>query len=405
MGCGPSTPAVLHAQQPPATTLLLDIVRTEPETTLTLPEYESSNGGTLPVTVNGKVVASIGGRTFKYDGWSDWRKKKEQALAHVTPIKGPDGKLTALIVPDGTMIRDGNVNGDGLFQTIYSAAPRVQGLAVAMEHDGVPLYPWATVKLVWRSGGWSGVSFPIDLATPGGYEPFGDPFEVKREQAEREAKKAGNKDGIVITPLMAYLQKKQGACGLRPLSVLLFILSFSLAPILSHSRFLFSLACVLTAAKVAKKEEKLNAQRAKQAAALRERQAKLIAEQMEARKQRLREKNSAAAAKESRVLAGMDGIRGFPLVVMIIPLARHLGHVRSRGLLRQIDGGGRSSRAGEDRQRRGAQSHETAFSRAVARCAARAATKPSHQKRRALKSSALSSTLPRRRRASARIVR
>ena len=183
MGCGPSTPAVLHAQQPPATTLLVDIVRTEPETTLTLPEYERSgvreigshwNGGTLPVTVDGKVVASIGGRTFKYDGWGDWRKKKEQALAHVTPIKGPDGKLTALIVPDGTMIPAGHAAGAGLFQTIYSAAPRVQGLAVAMEHDGVPLYPWATVKLVWRSGGWSGVSFPIDLATPGGYEPFGE---------------------------------------------------------------------------------------------------------------------------------------------------------------------------------------------------------------------------------------
>ena len=73
-------------------------------------------------------------------------------------------------------------------------------------------------------------------------------------------------------------------------------LSLSLAPILSLT--LFILARVLTAAKVAKKEEKLNAQRAKQAAALRERQAKLIAEQMEARKQRLREKNSAAAAKE-----------------------------------------------------------------------------------------------------------
>jgi len=163
----------LHAQQPPATTLLLDIVRTEPETTLTLPEYENSNGGTLPVTVDGKVVASIGGRTYKYTGWGDWSKVKEKALAHVTPIKGADGKLSALIVPDGTMIRDGNVNGDGLFQTIYSAAPRVQGLAVAMEHDGVPLYPWATVKLVTRSAG-LGVSFPIDLATPGGYEPFGE---------------------------------------------------------------------------------------------------------------------------------------------------------------------------------------------------------------------------------------
>ena len=178
MGCGASAPAVLHAQQPPATTLLLDIVRTEPETTLTLPEYENSNGGTLPVTVDGKVVASIGGRTFKYFGsGGDWSKVKEKALAHVTPIKGADGKLSALIVPDGTMIPDGeglsHVNGEGLFQTIYSAAPRVQGLAVAMEHDGVPLYPWATVKLVTRSAG-LGVSFPIDLATPGGYEPFGE---------------------------------------------------------------------------------------------------------------------------------------------------------------------------------------------------------------------------------------
>ena len=166
MGCGPSTPAVLHAQQPPATTLLLDIVRTEPETTLTLPEYENSNGGTLPVTVDGKVVASIGGRTFKYDGWGDWRKKKEQALAHVTPIKGADGKLSALIVPSENT---GEVSMFGLFSTIYSAAPRVQGLAVAMEHEGVPLYPWATVK---RSH--IGFAFPIDLATPGGYEPFGE---------------------------------------------------------------------------------------------------------------------------------------------------------------------------------------------------------------------------------------
>ena len=184
MGCGPSTPAVLHAQQPPATTLLVDIVRTEPETTLTLPEYERSgvreigshwNGGTLPVTVDGKVVASIGGRTFKYFGsGGDWSKVKEKALAHVTPIKGADGKLSALIVPDGTMIPDGeglsHVNGEGLFQTIYSAAPRVQGLAVAMEHDGVPLYPWATVRI--KSAG-LGISAPIDLATPGGYEPFG----------------------------------------------------------------------------------------------------------------------------------------------------------------------------------------------------------------------------------------
>ena len=60
---------------------------------------------------------------------------------------------------------------------------------------------------------------------------------------EREAKKAGNKDGIVITPLMAYLQKKQGACGLRPLSVLLFILSLSRSLQSSLSRFLFSLVC------------------------------------------------------------------------------------------------------------------------------------------------------------------
>ena len=68
--------------------------------------------------------------------------------------------------------------------------------------------------------------------------------EALLEMQEREAKKAGNKDGIVITPLMAYLQKKQGTCGLRPLSVLCFYSLFlSLAPILSLTRILFSLVC------------------------------------------------------------------------------------------------------------------------------------------------------------------
>ena len=115
--------------------------------------------------MDGKVVASIGGRTYKYFGSGlDWGKVKEKALAHVTPIKGADGKLSALIVPDGTMIPNGHAFGDGLFQTIYSAAPRVQGLAVAMEHEGVPLYPWATVKRVesfaFQSFPKSGSNFP-----------------------------------------------------------------------------------------------------------------------------------------------------------------------------------------------------------------------------------------------------
>ena len=115
--------------------------------------------------MDGKVVASIGGRTFKQPMMKAWQTA--QALAHVTPIKGADGKLSALIVPSENT---GEVSMFGLFSTIYSAAPRVQGLAVAMEHEGVPLYPWATVRLKYAG---LGIAAPIALATPGGYEPFG----------------------------------------------------------------------------------------------------------------------------------------------------------------------------------------------------------------------------------------
>ena len=51
-----------------------------------------------------------------------------------------------------------------------SAVPRVDGLNSAMEHDGVALYPWATVspKMSWTSQ----FSADIQLATPGGFERF-----------------------------------------------------------------------------------------------------------------------------------------------------------------------------------------------------------------------------------------
>ena len=167
MGCGASTlaDAVLLPQQPPTVSYLLGTA-TEGEATFTMPgEYEKSQpGNVLPLTLDGKSIAQIDGRSFIQ---SKSKFNLADALAHLTPVKGADGKLVALVV------NIPKIQGPGIFNysaKILSAVPRVDGLNSAMEHDGVALYPWATVSpmLSWTSK----FSTDIQLATPGGFERF-----------------------------------------------------------------------------------------------------------------------------------------------------------------------------------------------------------------------------------------
>ena len=166
MGCGPSTPAVLLPQQPPTVSYLLGTA-TEGEATVTVPEYQKSKPcNVLPLTLDGKSIAQIDGRSFKQSTSSF---NEADALAHLTPVKGADGKLVALAVnipkiqPSQTQMFNYSAN-------ILSAVPRVYGLNSAMEHDGVALYPWATVSPILT---WHGYfSTDIQLATPGGFERF-----------------------------------------------------------------------------------------------------------------------------------------------------------------------------------------------------------------------------------------
>ena len=167
MGCGASTPADvdLLPQQPPTVSYLLGTA-TEGEATFTMPgEYEKSQpGNVLPLTLDGKSIAQIDGRSFIQ---STTKFKEADALAHLTPVKGADGKLVALVV------NIPKIQGPGIFNysaKILSAVPRVDGLNSAMEHDGVALYPWATVSpmMTWMSQ----FQADIRLATPGGFERF-----------------------------------------------------------------------------------------------------------------------------------------------------------------------------------------------------------------------------------------
>ena len=166
MGCGASTPAVLLPQQPPTVSYLLGTA-TEGEATVTMPEYEKSKpGNVLPLTLDGKSIAQIDGRSFKQSTSSF---NEADALAHLTPVKGADGKLVALVV-NMPKIQPSQTQMFNYSAKILSAVPRVDGLNSAMEHDGVALYPWATVspKMSWTSQ----FSADIQLATPGGFERF-----------------------------------------------------------------------------------------------------------------------------------------------------------------------------------------------------------------------------------------
>ena len=163
MGCG--TSIVLAPQQPPTGSYLFGTA-TDGETTFTMPEYEKSKpGNVLPLSLDGRTIAQIDGRSFKKKSTSSTAEQ----LAHLTPVKGADGKLIALVQPIPII----QPSQTGMFECSsnnLSAVPRVDGLNSAMEHDGVALYPWATVspKMSWTSQ----FSADIQLATPGGFERF-----------------------------------------------------------------------------------------------------------------------------------------------------------------------------------------------------------------------------------------
>ena len=120
----------------------------------------------LLLTLDGKSIAQIDGRSFKQ---STSKFNEADALAHLTPVKGADSKLVALVVnipkikPAQTVLLNYSAK-------ILSAVPRVDGLNPAMEHDGVALYPCATVSpmMTWTSQ----FKTDIQLATPGGFERF-----------------------------------------------------------------------------------------------------------------------------------------------------------------------------------------------------------------------------------------
>ena len=166
MGCGASTPADLLPQQPPTVSYLLGTA-TEGEATVTMPEYHKSNpGNVLPLTLDGKSIAQIDGRSFKQSTSSF---NEADALAHLTPVKGADGKLVALVV-NIPKIKPAQTSLCNYSAKILSAVPRVDGLNPAMEYDGVALYPWATVSPMLPWGRY--FSTDIQLATPGGFERF-----------------------------------------------------------------------------------------------------------------------------------------------------------------------------------------------------------------------------------------
>ena len=168
MGCGASIPAVLAPQQPPTGSYLFGTATGGGEATLTLPEYDKSNpGSVLPLSLDGQTIAQIDGRSLKkkYDGTAT----TAEMMAHLTPVKGADGKLVALVQPI-PVIRPSQTACYQCSSNILSTVPRVDGLTPVMEHDGVALYPWATVSpmMSWMSQ----YSTDIRLATPGGFERF-----------------------------------------------------------------------------------------------------------------------------------------------------------------------------------------------------------------------------------------
>ena len=168
MGCGASIPAVLAPQQPPTGSCLFGTATGGGEATLTLPEYDKSKpGSVLPLSLDGQTIAHIDGRSLrkKYDGTAT----TAEMMAHLTPVKGADGKLVALIQPI-PVIQPSQTACFQCSSNILSTVPRVDGLTPVLEHDGVALYPWATVSPMMSWG--SQFIGDIRLATPGGFERF-----------------------------------------------------------------------------------------------------------------------------------------------------------------------------------------------------------------------------------------
>ena len=120
----------------------------------------------LPLSLNGKTIAQIDGRSFKQSTSSF---KEAEALAHLTRVKGADGKLVALVVTI-PKIEPAQTQMLNFSSKIFSAVPRVDGLNSAMVHDGVALYPWAIVSP--RMSMMAQYYTDIQLATPGGFERF-----------------------------------------------------------------------------------------------------------------------------------------------------------------------------------------------------------------------------------------
>ena len=126
MGCGASIPAVLAPQQPPTGAYLFGTATGGGEATLTLPEYDKSNpGSVLPLSLDGQTIAQIDGRSLKkkYDGTAT----TAEMMAHLTPVKGADGKLVALVQPI-PVIRPSQTRCYQCSSNILSTVPRVDGL-------------------------------------------------------------------------------------------------------------------------------------------------------------------------------------------------------------------------------------------------------------------------------------
>ena len=167
MGCGASIPAVLAPQQPPTGAYLFGTATGGGEATFTLPEYEKSKpGSVLPLSLDGQTIAQIDGRSLRKDYG---RASTAEMMAHLTPVKGVDGKLVALVQPI-PVIQPSQTACFQCSSNILSTVPRVDGLTPVLEHDGVALYPWATVSPMMSWG--SQFIGDIRLATPGGFERF-----------------------------------------------------------------------------------------------------------------------------------------------------------------------------------------------------------------------------------------
>lgn len=134
-------------------------------------EYESSYAlaaHLLPVTAEeGRAaIAQFGSRTFRQGIWGFDR---EAALSHLTPVRAGDGGVIGLIVPKDIGKATPPIN---FISAIYSATPRVAGMASTMQHEGVELYPWATATTLILEG--TSIQTVVELATsPTSFEKYG----------------------------------------------------------------------------------------------------------------------------------------------------------------------------------------------------------------------------------------